>query len=146
MVAFCPESKYIEVVLPTSPTYNSPESTSPALAQSLLGLQTSRCLRISARELVTFAVAPQVPRILSPEKEVRIIRVNFSPRKIVIYHATWADLRCRMRCLVGLHDYGTVKEYKSVGAKEEMCLHCLKEKYTIDLSMAASSGLSHQYK
>ncbi len=62
---------------------------------------------------------------------MRLLRVQHSPRRTVIYHPSFGDLLKRLRCLLGAHEYETVLEYPSVGAKEEMCLHCLKERYSI---------------
>ncbi len=60
---------------------------------------------------------------------MRLFRIFFHPRKIIIYHATWRDVWLKLRCLFGFHEYLTVVEYKSVGASEKCCLHCMKQKY-----------------
>ena len=62
---------------------------------------------------------------------MRLIRVQSSARKTVIYHPSLMDVVKRIRCIFGLHEYETVLEYASVGAKEDMCLHCMKQRYTI---------------
>jgi hypothetical protein len=72
---------------------------------------------------------------------MRLFRLYFYPRKIVIYHATWDDLLHKAQCLVRMHEYLTVMEYPSVGAKEERCLHCLKPRYRIDRRFATVDKL-----
>jgi hypothetical protein len=62
---------------------------------------------------------------------MRLVRIQIQPRKVVIYHATLADIVSRALCLVGKHAYEAVREYPRVGAKEEMCVHCLKPRYTL---------------
>jgi len=62
---------------------------------------------------------------------MRLLRVHISARKTVIYHPSFADVWNRLRCIVGRHRYETVLEYPSVGAKEEMCLHCLKVRHSL---------------
>jgi hypothetical protein len=62
---------------------------------------------------------------------MRLLRVRLQPRKVVIYHATWGDVKNGLFCLVGRHVYELVREYPRVGAKEEMCLHCMKARYTL---------------
>ena len=73
---------------------------------------------------------------------MRLIRVQSSSRKTVIYHPSLGDVLGRLRCIVGVHEYETVLEYPSVGAKEEMCLHCMKERYTVNLQAALVSKTS----
>ena len=70
---------------------------------------------------------------------MRLFRLYFYPRKVVVYHATWNDLWHRVRCLFRVHEYLTVMQYPSVGAREERCLHCLKPRYRID-GQATSVG------
>ncbi|MDL1893846.1 hypothetical protein FBQ87_13310 [Sphingobacteriales bacterium CHB3] len=74
---------------------------------------------------------------------MRFIRVHMSSRKTVIYHPSFGDIWKRLRCVFGVHSYETVLEYPSAGAKEEMCVHCLKERYTVNLQAAASYKASH---
>lgn len=62
---------------------------------------------------------------------MRLVRVHFQPRKMIVYHATWSDIKVRIMCLLGKHAYELVREYPRVGATEEMCLHCLKPRYTM---------------
>ncbi|MER3524235.1 MAG: hypothetical protein C4326_09260 [Ignavibacteria bacterium] len=62
---------------------------------------------------------------------MRLLRVEFSRHRTIIYHPSIEDMVKRLRCKVGLHEYETVLEYPSVVAKEEMCLHCLKARYTL---------------
>ena len=62
-----------------------------------------------------------------------------SSRKTVIYHPSFGDVWNRMRCVLGMHDYETVLEYPSVGAREEMCLHCMKERYSMNPGVAVAS-------
>lgn len=62
---------------------------------------------------------------------MRLLRVEHASRRTVIYHPSLQDIIKRLRCVVGLHEYATVRAYPSVGAKEEMCLHCLKERYLL---------------
>lgn len=73
---------------------------------------------------------------------MRLIRVHSFPRKTVIYHPSFGDVWKRIRCKFGWHEYEIVLEYASVGAKEEMCVHCMKERYSIDLNVAAVSKAS----
>lgn len=63
---------------------------------------------------------------------MRLIRIQSSPRKTVIYHPSLSDILARLRCFFGRHAYETVLEYPSVGAREEMCLHCLKHVHIIE--------------
>jgi hypothetical protein len=63
---------------------------------------------------------------------MRLIRVQHSARKTVIYHPSFGDLMRRAFCLFGVHQYETVLEYASVGAKEELCIHCMKARYRIE--------------
>lgn len=63
---------------------------------------------------------------------MRLVRLYFYKRKIVIYHATPADIMHAVRCILQRHEYVTVMEYPSVGAKEERCIHCTKPRYRID--------------
>ena len=65
------------------------------------------------------------------DSNMRILRVQHAARKTVIYHPSISDLWKRMRCLFGMHEYETVLEYPSVGAKEEMCMHCMNERYSV---------------
>jgi hypothetical protein len=74
---------------------------------------------------------------------MRLVRLYFYRRKVVIYHATWEDIRNRLLCLVGVHEYLTVMEYPSVGAKECRCLHCLKARYTLEHQLTSLSKVSH---
>lgn len=62
---------------------------------------------------------------------MRLLRVQISSRKTVIYHPSFADVWKRIRCMFGWHEFEMVLEYPSVGAKEDMCIHCLKERYTV---------------
>jgi hypothetical protein len=73
---------------------------------------------------------------------MRLIRVQSSARKTVIYHPSLADVWNRLRCVFGLHEYETVLEYASVGAKEYMCLHCMKQRYTINLQAEVAAKTS----
>jgi hypothetical protein len=73
---------------------------------------------------------------------MRLIRVQTSSRKTVIYHPSLGDIWRRLRCSAGVHEYETVLEYPSVGAKEEMCLHCMKERYTVNPAAALVSKTS----
>lgn len=68
---------------------------------------------------------------------MRLVRVQLSARKTVIYHPSFTDVLHRVRCIFGRHQYEVVRAYPSVGAKEEMCLHCLKERYSLDAKQAA---------
>ncbi len=63
---------------------------------------------------------------------MRLFRVQSSPRKTVIYHPSFEDVWKRSRCVLGVHEFETVLEYPSIGAKEDMCLHCMKLRYTVD--------------
>lgn len=74
---------------------------------------------------------------------MRLLRVQHSSHRTVIYHPSFDDLVKRLRCVFGAHEYETVVEYPSVGAKEEMCLHCLKERYSVALRRATVSKASH---
>lgn len=67
---------------------------------------------------------------------MRLMRVHMSSRKTVIYHPSLGDILNRLHCLFGAHTFETVLEYPSVGAKEEMCVHCLKERYSVDIHAA----------
>ncbi|MBX2990161.1 MAG: hypothetical protein KF749_03225 [Bacteroidetes bacterium] len=69
---------------------------------------------------------------------MRFIRVHISSRKTVIYHPSFGDIWKRLCCMFGVHEYEIVLEYPSAGAKEEMCVHCLKERYSVDLQAAAA--------
>lgn len=62
---------------------------------------------------------------------MRLLRIEHAARRTVIYHPSLADIWKRLQCLVGRHEYVAVREYPSVGAKEEMCAHCLKERYLL---------------
>lgn len=62
---------------------------------------------------------------------MRLLRIEFSRHRTIIYHPSVEDVVKRLCCIIGLHEYETVLEYRSVGAKEEMCLHCLKARYTL---------------
>ena len=73
---------------------------------------------------------------------MRLCRVFVYSRKVVIYHATWADIWHRVQCLFGLHEYLTVMEYQSVGAKEERCLHCLKARYSFSPQLTSVGKLT----
>lgn len=66
---------------------------------------------------------------------MRLIRIQSSPRKTVIYHPSLSDILSRTRCLLGKHAYETVLEYPSVGAREEMCMHCLKHRHILERSL-----------
>jgi hypothetical protein len=63
---------------------------------------------------------------------MRLLRIQYSSRKTVIYHPSLSDIAKRLRCVFGQHDYETVLEYQSVGAKEEMCIHCMKQRYHVE--------------
>lgn len=63
---------------------------------------------------------------------MRLIRVQHSARKTVIYHPSFGDVMRRVLCIFGVHRYETVLEYASVGAKEELCIHCTKARYRIE--------------
>lgn len=69
---------------------------------------------------------------------MRLLRVEHASRRTIIYHPSLGDIVKRLRCVFGLHEYTTVRSYASVGAKEEMCLHCLKERYRLEKSTAPS--------
>ncbi|MBI5473493.1 MAG: hypothetical protein HY961_14210 [Ignavibacteriae bacterium] len=69
---------------------------------------------------------------------MRLIRIHASARKTVIYHPSLADVWNRALCLAGRHDYETVLEYPSIGAKEDMCVHCMKARYSVHALAAAS--------
>jgi len=73
---------------------------------------------------------------------MRLFRVYFYPRKVVIYHTTWSDIRRRMQCIIGSHEYLTVMEYQSVGAKEERCLHCLRARYSFSPQLTSVGRLT----
>jgi hypothetical protein len=73
---------------------------------------------------------------------MRLIRVQHSARKTVIYHPSFGDVMRRVRCLFGVHRYETVLEYASVGAKEELCMHCMKARYSIERSAVAQISAS----
>ena len=73
---------------------------------------------------------------------MRLLRIQTSSRKTVIYHPSFSDILSRLHCVVGLHEYETVLEYPSVGAKEEMCLHCMKERYSVDPQESIASNAS----
>ncbi len=62
---------------------------------------------------------------------MRLLRIEHAERRTVIYHPSPEDIWKRLRCFVGRHEYVAVREYPSVGAKEEMCAHCLKERYLL---------------
>lgn len=62
---------------------------------------------------------------------MKLLRVEHSARRTVIYHPSLEDVWKRLRCFFGVHEFETVLEYPSIGAKEEMCLHCLKERYLL---------------
>ncbi|HXG00699.1 MAG TPA: hypothetical protein VNL69_07925 [Bacteroidota bacterium] len=62
---------------------------------------------------------------------MRLLRIEHAARRTVIYHPSLADISKRLQCFVGRHEYVVVREYPSVGAKEEMCAHCLKERYLL---------------
>jgi adenylyl- and sulfurtransferase ThiI len=83
-----------------------------------------------------------VIQLLKNTRTMRFIRVQSSPRKTVIYHPSLMDVAKRIRCIFGVHEYETVLEYPSVGAREDMCLHCMKERYTIDPSLAVAAKTS----
>jgi hypothetical protein len=68
---------------------------------------------------------------------MRLIRVQHSARKTVIYHPSFGDLMRRVLCIFGVHRYETVLEYASVGAKEDLCIHCMKARYRIEPSIAS---------
>ncbi len=69
---------------------------------------------------------------------MRLIRVQHSARKTVIYHPSFGDVLRRARCLLGVHVYETVLEYASIGAKEELCVHCMKARYRIEHPSSAA--------
>jgi hypothetical protein len=70
---------------------------------------------------------------------MRLIRVQHAARKTVIYHPSFGDLMKRVLCLLGVHQYETVLEYASVGAKEDLCMHCMKARYRIE--QPATTGI-----
>ena len=74
---------------------------------------------------------------------MRLFRLQLSSRKTVIYHPSPGDVWKRVRCLFGVHEYEVVRAYPSVGATEELCLHCLKERYTVELRQAGHAKTPH---
>lgn len=73
---------------------------------------------------------------------MRLFRIYFLPRKIVIYHITWVDILRKIQCIFGSHEYLTVMEYQSVGAKEERCVHCLKARYSFHPQLTTVTKVS----
>ncbi len=71
---------------------------------------------------------------------MRLLRVQSSARKTVIYHPSFGDIAHRLQCVFAVHEYETVREYPSVGAREEMCLHCMKERYSVHLQESIASN------